>query len=178
MPFSTSINLLSSSGGLGVSGYAPFTVTINPSALNLSNKLIKLCYLWGDSTMQEVTLFPSKTANSALPLSAEPGDPRNYPGSHTYDTPSSFNLQVCAYTLGDTLPYVLNLAIETQLPSNLSAVMQGFRLVGSNMFGENDNVLYFIESTSPQYLLPILVNWDNKIDTTERLSQPQLTLSI
>lgn len=180
MAFSTYFNLLSSSGGLTVSGHAPFTVGIYPYYFDLPNKFIKICYIWGDNTKQEVTLFPCRTSDAVQAVSYpdEPGDPRNYPVSHIYTSPSSFNLQVCAFTLGDTVPYVMNITVNTHLPTNLRTVMSGFKLVGSSMFGENDNVLYFIESTSPQYLIPILINWDNKTDTTEKLSQPQLTLSV
>ena len=180
MAFSTSINLLSSSGGRVVSGHAPFTVRLFPHTFDLPNKFIKICYIWGDNTKQEVTLFPCR-ASDAVDVSSfpdEPGDPRNYSVSHIYTSPSSFNLQVCAYTLGDTSPYVMNITVNTQLPTMLRTVLSGFKLVGSSMFGENDNVLYFIESTSPQYLIPILINWDNKTDITEKLSQPQLTLSV
>jgi hypothetical protein len=180
MAFSTSINLLSSSGGLAVSGHVPYRVRIFPHTFELPNKLIKLCYLWGDNTKQEVTLFPCRTSDEVVVSSFpdEPGDPRNYPVSHTYTTPSSFNLQVCAYTLGDAVPYVINIAVNAQLPTTLRTVMSGFKLVGSSMFGETDNVLYFIESSSPQYLIPILINWDNKIDIAEKLSQPPLVLSV
>jgi len=35
-------------------------------------------------------------------------------------------------------------------------------LVGSRMFGPNNDILYYFESVNPSYILPVLVNWTQK----------------
>jgi hypothetical protein len=45
-------------------------------------------------------------------------------------------------------------------------------LVGSRMFGPNDDILYFFESIEPNYILPVLVNWDNKPVPVPKITIP------
>ncbi len=175
MPFQTTYNLLSSSGGIAISGWSPFTLTINPSGLLLPNKLIKLVYSWGDGITQTISLAPSLSADPYVPISAEPGDPRNTILSHDYTISSvsaNFNLQVCAWTLNVSAPIVLNLSARVFLPSNLQNVIQSFRLVDARMFGQDDRIFYVLESNTPNYIIPILVNW-NTINVKDNIVQQQ-----
>lgn len=41
-------------------------------------------------------------------------------------------------------------------------IFSELHLVGSRMFGPNDDILYYFESVEPSYILPVLVNWDEK----------------
>lgn len=45
-------------------------------------------------------------------------------------------------------------------------------LVGSRMFGPNDDILYFFERLNPNYILPVLVNWDKKSNPVAEITIP------
>jgi hypothetical protein len=45
-------------------------------------------------------------------------------------------------------------------------------LVGSRMFGPDDDILYLFESIEPNYILPVLVNWNNKPAPAPKITIP------
>lgn len=164
MDFQSTIILSTTSSGLALSGYAPFTLTLNPSAWALSNKLVKILYQWGTDT-DVVTLIPSLSSNSlTLPFSAEKGDPRNFPVSHqfllTSVSAARYNIGISAYQMGLSAPSAIALVLEVYQPNSLSTILTGLKLVDARMFGSDDQVLYVLESTTPNFIYPILVQWD------------------
>ena len=46
--------------------------------------------------------------------------------------------------------------------TSLSGYFQEMHLVGTRMFGPNNDILYMFESINPNYVIPALVNWKSR----------------
>jgi len=163
MAYSASV-LLSSSNFISVSGYAPFALTIDPLNVSLKNKVYSINYNFGDGTI----------INQNLSLDLN-GDPLYVPQTHNYYISNTLNTTLSAvvsfYQIGVTNPSVYTIALNLYAPAmessvynqttavSLSGYFQEMHLIGSRMFGPNNNILYMFESINPNYIIPVIVNW-------------------
>ena len=149
-----------------VNGFAPFTLTILPSSVPLSNKVYKIEYNFGDGTIESQLLKPDSAQE----------DPCLVSKTHTYILTSSFvrNFEVTVdfYQFNkpsyDRFNFILSLSapsLEGLNPDNLSQLSYYFKevhLIGSRMFGPENEILYMFEGIDPDYFLPVLINWKAK----------------
>jgi len=148
-----------------LSGFAPFTLSIIPSSVSVSNKVYNIEYILDEET----------TINQRLTID-EGGDPLYIPQIHTYyltDTIfKKINIVVNVYTMGSSEPQKFNIDLNLLAPemeTNIfdqteSGVLSGFfqemHLMGTRMFGPNNDILYMFESINKDQTIPALVNWD------------------
>jgi hypothetical protein len=156
-----------------IATYAPFTLTLDPSALDVDNKIYKIEYNFGDGNIITQNYYYSNTGVDTMNLaySAEPGDPRNYTQQNTFflsDTNTKYiTVEVKIYSLGfsEFKQYFVNLVLD---PPNLDGdnaenrYFENLHLISTRMFGPDDKIFYVFESDVPNYLLPALVKWENK----------------
>ena len=146
-----------------ITGLSPFTLTINPSSISIPNKVYKIGYDFGDGTLIDNIINPDNDQDFLKTTQ-----------THVYyltgDTQKTFNINVHAYQFNTSLynDYTISLNLKTppleKKTTNLSALssfayFDELHLVGSRMFGTENEVLYMFESINPNYILPVLVNW-------------------
>lgn len=163
-----------------IATYAPFTLILNPSALDLDSKIYKIEYDFGNGNVVTQTYYYSNTSEDTLnyPFSAEPGDPRNYFQSSTYFLENTdrnyFTVEVRIYQFGfsEYKQYFVNLQLDPPVLDGSGAELGYFKnlhLVSTRMFGPDDTIFYVFESDEPRYILPALVNWQRK-ETTSNIA--------
>lgn len=156
-----------------ISTFAPFTLVLNPSALELDSKIYKIEYDFGNGNVLTQTYYYSNTSEDTFsyPYSAEPGDPRNYLQSQTYyleDTNAKYlSVEVRIYQFGfsEFRQFFVNLELTPPVLDGNAATSGYFKnlhLISTRMFGPDDKIFYVFESDNPQYILPALVKWDKK----------------
>jgi hypothetical protein len=59
----------------------------------------------------------------------------------------------------NTLTYTIYLNLSA--PPMENGYFQQVHLVGTRMFGPNNDILYMFETINPNYLAPVLVNWQS-----------------
>lgn len=146
-----------------ITGLSPFTLTINPSGISSSNKIYKLEYNFGDGSIIDRVLTPDNDSDFLKTL-------ETHVFSLTGNLQKTFNINVHAYQFNTSLynDYTISLNLKappiestTTTLSTLSsyAYFGEMHLVGTRMFGTENEVLYMFESINPNYILPVLVNW-------------------
>ena len=176
MAYSASLTL-GSNNFISLSGYAPFQLSIYLSGVSLPSKVYNINYDFGDGTIIDQT------------LSTDPnGDPIHIPQTHTYYLSNTFSSSVSAivsyYQMGISDPSVYTISLNLTTPpmessiynqtnaSSLSGYFQELHLVGTRMFGPNNDILYMFESINPNFVIPALVNWQTRpIVNTPNISQ-------
>ena len=152
--------------GTTVETFSPFTMVLSTSAYVSTNKIWKVVYNFGDGNYTEkvLTLNPN-SYDPYLPLNTEPGDPRNVPVEHTYyfdDSPTkNFSVSVNFYRLGFSSPENVSFTLSLTLPkiADVFASTDTIKLVGSRIFGLENQLIYLFESQNPNYLIPVLAKW-------------------
>lgn len=165
---------------------APYELTINTrNAIPLNSRVYRIEYDFNDGSEKLIQkLIPVfAQTNRNLPLSQQIGDPRNYPVVKKFFLDSEkdkiFNIIVKIFwvqsTTSESLNYITyNINLNLKAPSLNSNPSDPFiyfddiQLVSTRMFGLDNSILYNFESTSPDYLLPVLVKWKK---TKEPLNQ-------
>ena len=166
MAYSASVTL-TSNNFISLNGYAPFQLSINPSGVTLSNKVYNINYNFGDGTVVNQTLSTDLS-----------GDPLYINQNHTYYLSNTFSSSVSAivsyYQMGIATPSVYTISLNLTTPpmessiynqttaTSLSGYFQEMHLVGTRMFGPNNDILYMFESINPNYVIPALVNWKSR----------------
>lgn len=150
----------------------PVQVTFNPQDLTAYKKIYKIEYIFdyetGESKTQTFFYKPTSSSTLNLPYSAEPGDPRNFKQTFVYNLTGEFSKTVYAlvkfYEFGNKDPNEILYTINLNTPEvdGVNGYFNEIHLVANKMFGFDDKLLYTFETYTPQYLLPILVNWSNK----------------
>ncbi|NBO98572.1 MAG: LamG domain-containing protein [Proteobacteria bacterium] len=146
-----------------ITGLSPFTLTINPSSISTSSKIYKIRYDYGDGTIIDRVLTPDNDSDFLKTL-------ETHVFSLTGNLQKTFNVNVHAYQFNSSLysDYTISLNLKTPpiestttTLSSLSsyAYFKELHLVGTRMFGTENEVLYMFESINPNYILPVLVNW-------------------
>lgn len=171
---------LTTSGSYSLSGVAPFTLVLEPSGFIRTTKIYKIEYVYDDEIYIQ-TLFPSNSTdylNQNLSIPEEPGDPRNYKQTKTFfiNKPyQDYNINIKVYQFDISEPSVVTLKLNLSAPSleNISGSDGYFKeihLKTTRMYGINNELIYIFESESPNYLLPVSVNW-KPIPATEIVEQ-------
>jgi len=149
-----------------VNGFAPFTLTIIPSSVPLTNKIYKIEYNFGDGSIESQLLNPD----------SDQENPAFVAKTHFYILTSSYvqDFQITAdfYQFNkssyDRFNFVLSLSapsLESLNPASFSSSSYYFKelhLIGSRMFGPENEILYMFEGIDPDCFLPVLVNWKKR----------------
>ena len=139
---------------------APFTIISKDYFAGIDT--YKIVYDFGDG---EVLTKTSSLDNNF--------DVANIPVSHTYYLDSNeftktFTLTISFYNYGNATPNVYTCTLNVYAPrleSNTlgaSGYFDEVQLVGSRMFGPNNDILYIFESINPNYIIPTMVNWKER----------------
>jgi hypothetical protein len=167
MNYSQSVELTNPTT-INIEGTAPFTLTIMPSTISGLNKIRKIEYLYGDGTSEEQVLFPANSANyNGLPYPLEPGDPRNYNKVKTFYVDSNnttYTTTINVYQIAVSSPssYTINVSLSAPYLENISGgngYFEDVHLKSTRMYGIDNRILYVFESSNPNYLLPVNVDW-------------------
>ena len=162
---------------INISGYFPFFLDIIPSSISNIN-IYQIKYIVDGVEIKTHKFFPGDPSPNVLsienlptiPYPLTPGDPRNYNFSHVFNNISGLNgtheVSSLIYVKGSSTPichsFLLSLSSQqTLLGSTSSGFFEDISLAKHYMFGPNNDIVYFFESKSPDYLLPVLVNWNN-----------------
>lgn len=167
--FERTIQLSQSINGLTYNGYAPFSLTINPSSLIVDGKIYDIEYMFDDETLHQTYFFTTST-NAAYPFSNDLGDPRNYLTNKKIYLPynkTSHNFQITAnvYQLGypDPTKITFNLNLSApKMDGNILPYFEKVHLSNARIFGLENHILYIFESKNPSYYIPFITNWENK----------------
>ena len=133
----------------------------------MSTKVYNINYNFGDGTVVNQTLSTDLS-----------GDPLYINQNHTYYLSNTFSSSVSAivsyYQMGIATPSVYTISLNLTTPpmessiynqttaTSLSGYFQEMHLVGTRMFGPNNDILYMFESINPNYVIPALVNWKSR----------------
>ena len=84
--FGTDLLVRTTTNNTVLTGYAPFTLSINPSAISFLNgrKIYKIEYIFDNLEKKVQSLFIAPTGNTNLAFNFEVGDPRNYKQQKTF----------------------------------------------------------------------------------------------
>jgi hypothetical protein len=158
---------------------SPVEITFNPSKLDAFRKIYKIEYLFETGTETQTFFYSnSSPSNLTLPYSAERGDPRNYSKKSIYSLNDEFYntiyTRIIYYTYNQIEPneilYTINLK-AADLDGQFGYFNE-VHLIDSKMFDFDDKILYLFESYNPQYILPVVVKWEenenSNIITKER----------
>jgi len=159
---------LGTPGTVTINGNAPFTLSIIPTNINVPNKIREIYYNYNDGTSDQQILFPANSANYVnLPFPLEPGDPRNYNKSKTFYTEkklTSYTTTVSVFQFSSSTPSIYNIDLNLSAPylENISegdGYFESLHLRSTRMYGVDNKILYVFESSNPNYLLPVNVDW-------------------
>jgi hypothetical protein len=161
-----------------INGLIPFDLSINLSINNLpsffnQNKISQIDYDFGDgfTKTQKLTLD-----NNILPTLQ----------THQYNFSDSFKkdlvlkIKFYQFNSNNTIDYTINLSLSAPSLANLSdSYFDDINLVGTRMFGVDNNLVYIFETKNPNYLIPVMVNWNQRPETiiSNTIPTPSLTRS-
>lgn len=152
--------------GTTVETFSPCTLVINTGGYVSSDKIWKIVYSFGDGNSSEKILSLNPNSyDPSLPIPIEPGDPRNFSVENTYyfdDVVSKdFLITINFYTIGNSSPETVSFTLRLTLPKieNIFESADTIKLVGSRMFGLENQLVYLFESQSPNYLIPVLARF-------------------
>jgi hypothetical protein len=142
-----------------ITSLSPLLLTIDPSSMVTDNLVYKLSFDFGDGISYDQVLTIENT-------------PKSFKQTHSYSlstiAPQTYNIVIKAYEFNSSVPieYVINLSLsnaplETKIDGD-SSPFDKVHLVGSRMFGVNNDIIYMFESENPNYILPVMVNWSQK----------------
>lgn len=174
-----------------VNFYGPTTITFNPSSLNLPNKIVRIDYYFGDVHNEYIKpishgFYYSLTSvdTQGYPFPSEPGDPRNFPVTHTFTSNQfsiqSFDVYIFIYQVNVADPVAVYYKINILAPnvddysSDINPYFGEMHLISTRMFGTNNDILYTFESQNPNYVIPVLINW-NQLPTLQIENTNQTT---
>ncbi len=141
-------------GLISYSGIFPYTLTFDPKNAIPTSTLYKIIYDFGDGTV--VTDNGTLQKNNSLYFK---------PQTHTYYEARNFIGSISFYQIGNPTPTVFPLSIDLVSPK-MEGSSGGFfdelHLLGTRMFGPSNDILYMFESINPNYVIPTVVNWQEK----------------
>jgi len=152
--------------GTTIETFSPCTLVINAGGYVSPDKIWKIVYSFGDGNSSEKILSMNPNSyNPSSPIPTEPGDPRNFSVENTYyfdDAVSKdFLITINFYTIGNSLPEIVSIILRLTLPKidNIFEAADTIKLVGSRMFGLENQLVYVFESQRPNYLIPVLARF-------------------
>lgn len=144
-------------------GYAPLTLTLNPSGFStVGGPVIKIEYDFDDSSDSIIVNRLLNTTNlSGTAYPNDLGDPRNIPVNHTLipsasSDPQLYNIKV-KVTRGNTfIPTTYTLPLYVYKVNALDGAAQGYfediHIINSRVFGADNNKIYTLETVNPRYI--------------------------
>ena len=160
------ISIDNSTNGSTVEGFSPFMMVLSPSAYASTNKIWKVSYDFGDGYTDEKTLTLNPNSyDIQLPIPSEPGDPRNQTVEHLYffddSTKKSFLVTTFFYGIGTNIIEQVSFTLTLTLPKieDIFESADTIKLVGSRMFGLENQLIYLFESQNPNYLIPVMAHF-------------------
>jgi hypothetical protein len=183
--YEQTIKLIDSKNKTVISNYAPLLLTVDPfnirplisqdeqnGQFQLTSKVYKIVYDWGDGTKETQKIFPSEySANLSFsyPSTKETGDPRNFPKKHLYtvfnENKKLFFIKIQVYLFGETNPLTYNFELIIQPPrldGTLTGFFKNFHLIYTKMFGLDNKILYIFEGKEPSWIFPVIADWRPK----------------
>lgn len=171
-----------------ISGVSP--ITVNFLLSTIPGNISKVYIDWGNNTNQTVSWYfsavtPATSSHfaSTLPISADPGNVKNYTITKLFDRPSIFNKRI--YNIGisayDTIGFVPTayeiLIGPILVQSTSSQDFSNIRLIRTKYIDKNKMMLIFEDQNSGK-VYPVFTNpnFDTEIAAQE-LSSVYLTLS-
>ena len=149
-----------------VEGFSPFTMVLSTSAYTSINKIWKIGYDFGDGhTDEKILTINPNSYDPTLSIPEEPGDPRNQIVEHLYyfddSTKKSFLVTASFYTIGVNIAEQVSFTMNLTLPKmeDVFNSADTIKLVGSRMFGLENQLIYLFESQNPNYLIPVLARF-------------------
>jgi len=144
-------------------GYAPLTLTLNPSGFStIGGPIIKIEYDFDDASKSVIVnrlLDITNLSGTAYPNDL--GDPRNVPVVHTLipsasSDPQLYNIKV-KVTRGNTFtPTLYTLPLYVYKVNALDGAAQGYfediHIINSRVFGADNNKIYTFETVNPRYI--------------------------
>lgn len=163
---------------------SPLNLTINPKGFYSSagnnqttHKIVKIDYDFGDGSpiFSQKIFYGNNVSTKGMYLTTDPGDPRNYPTTHLFNSPPTgetvtYNIKIRCYwvlngNLGENFAdFYINLNLKSPIlasnPKEFDAkYAEDIHLVSSYMFGPENYILYNLQTYKPTYLAPVLVKW-------------------
>lgn len=148
---------LSNTLNLSITGNFPFTLNICPTGIAdvYGSKTHRLEYDFGDG--YRVT--------RSLSLDSNPIDNiETYTYISSVPTSKTINVKVRAYLVGSGSPYeyVINTTLYSPALENIDGYFSEVHLIGSRMFGKDNDMVYIFEGMNPDYIIPVVVNWKTR----------------
>jgi hypothetical protein len=185
IPYDQTIELQNSNLNYYLTSYAPFSLTIDPSTLTTTQKILEIHYIWGDGNVNVVTYYPSLTSKGQGQYKPsgliDDGDPRNFTQTNNFYSTSynisEYNSIVNVYTFGTSKPisYTINsVLLNPPLVNSINpdSAYQEVHLIKTKMYGANNNLVYVFEAqnNNDNDIFMTHVNWskkpiDQKIDS-------------
>jgi hypothetical protein len=169
--FGTDLLVRTTTNNTVLTGYAPFTLSINPSAMSFfsGRKIYKIEYIFDNLEKKVQSLFIAPTGNTNLAFNFEVGDPRNYKQQKTFYLPNvykkDYQIEIKMYTVGVFNPTTISFYLSLSAPvmdGTLNGFFSSVNLVHSRMFGIDNNILYVFETKNPNYFIPVIFNWKSR----------------
>jgi hypothetical protein len=142
--------------------FAPYDLTIDARTVGLTNKVVKIEYIWGNGDTETLLLKPT------LPTPAN-GDPTKILKKKLFlskdYTLSVYEITVNFYTFGSSEPFTFNITLNLQNPpiDKISgSYFDEVHLIKTRMFGANNTLLYTFESKTENNILMSLVDWKSR----------------
>lgn len=135
---------------------APFELTIDPTGVVLptNNKIYKIIYNFGDGEIVEDVLTTD--------ISGNPAYNKHKKLYHLFDTyQKNIPIIVDIYQFYSNSYTRFEIYLTLKSPS-IQDLVGNLHLVGTRMFGMDNDILYIFESDDPNYLLPVIVNWKQR----------------
>lgn len=155
-----------------ISGYAPLSLTINPSAINASDyPIIKLEYDFqdgSDSIIVKRELFVDTAVASAYAYPADGGDPRNIIIEHDFypnivDNPTIYDLKLKVTKANTFSPIEYDIVVNVFKINTLNSLsslgyFEDIHLLKTRVWGESNSELFTLETINPRYLTNLIFN--------------------
>lgn len=187
--YEKTINLIDSNKTTRISDYAPLLLKVDPfnirpnleqseesGQFQLSSKVYKIVYDWGDGKIETQKIFPSEYTDNPVvvyPSTKEKGDPRNFPKQHLYtvlnENRKSFFIKIDVYLFGELKPlsYRFEVIVEApRLDGTLTGFFKNFHLIYTKMFGVDNKILYVFEGKNPSWIFPVIADWRPRITSS------------
>jgi hypothetical protein len=171
LEFGTDLLLIPSTNNRVLTGYAPFTLSINPSSISVpfGRKIYKIEYIFDDLEIRTQSLFIAPTGNTNVPFRFEVGDPRNYKQKKTFYLPNvykkDYQITTNIYAVGIANPTIISFYLSLSAPvmdGTLNGYFSSVNLAHTRMFGVNNDILYVFETKNPDYFIPVIFNWKSR----------------
>lgn len=162
----TSETVYLSSSNNNINGFTPFTLTIVPSSVPISNKIYKIEYDFGDGTKISQLLKPN--SNQENPASVNQTHNYILTGEFIKDFTVIADVYQFNKSSYDRFSFIVSLSappmeeLNTQYPENSSYYFREVHLIGSRMFGPENEISYMFEGIGPDCFLPVVVNWKQR----------------